>query len=92
MDFSPFLPGMEKEKKIDIVISFTQIDSEEKILALKRHLVDGMPLAAAAVRYDTDVSNLRKALEVLEAAANKIEEVKEMEWPDYQITRFKKVS
>ena len=92
MQISAFLPGCEEVEKIDILIGFTKIDSDEKIEALKKHLVDGMNLTAAAAFAQTDVSNLRKSLATLEYAAQGVEELKEMAWPDYQMTRFKKVS
>lgn len=92
MQFTVFLPGAERPKKVELLIKLTGIRSEDVIGAINDHLVKGSPINVAAALNGIDESNFRRALNKLEVKAQLVEEIKEIEWPDYQVTRFKKVS
>lgn len=92
MKFTVFLPGCEDLKKFGKLIRLTKIRSEAISDALRDHLVNGHPIPQAAAFNSVDESNLKRALKKLEETAQVIEEIKEIDWPNYQITRFKKVS
>ncbi len=72
--------GMEPAEKIDILISFTDITSEDNKIALHRHYVHGWPLTTAAESRGLDESNFRKTAKTLENAAVRLERYKEIEW------------
>lgn len=99
MAYSIFLPGEEKPNKVGKLIGLTGIESEPVIDALTDHLVNGSTITAAAALNGVDSSNLRRALIALESKARLVEEIKDIDWPDYregnlmlQATRMKKVS
>ncbi len=92
MTFSIFLPGCEKPEKIERLIKHTKLKSENIILALNEHLIKGASTSNAAALFGVDDSNFRRALKKLEDTAQFVEEIKDIDWPDYQMTRFKKVS
>jgi len=73
------LAGMESEKRIDKLLSLTSIKSENKIAALKYHLVKGRPANVAAVINDVDNSNFTKCLNELNRVARIVEDIKEMD-------------
>lgn len=74
------IQGLEPAEKIDILISFTGITSEDNKIALHRHYVHGWPLTTAAKSRGLDESNFRKTIKTLENAAVRIERYKEIEW------------
>lgn len=74
------IQGMEPAEKIDILISFTDITSEDNKIALHRHYVNGWPLTTAAQSRGLDESNFRKTAKTLENAAVRLERYKEIEW------------
>ena len=92
MDFSTFLPGAEKPEKIEVLIKLSNIRSEKMLDAIRYHLLKGSPVSVAAVINEVDESNLRRAMDKLEKVAELVEEAKDIDWPGYQMTRFKKVS
>lgn len=92
MVFSIFLPGCEKPEKIERLLKLTRFKSEDVVLALTEHLIKGSSPSMAAASFRVDDSNFRRALKKLEDTAQLVEEIKDIDWPDYQMTRFKKVS
>ncbi len=74
------IQGLEPAEKIDILISFTDITSEDNKIALHRHYVHGRPLTTAAESRGLDESNFRKTAKTLENAAVRLERYKEIEW------------
>jgi DNA polymerase III delta prime subunit len=92
MQYSTFLPGCEKPERLELLLKLVGLKSESVIEALTRHLVNGLNESAAAAICQVDDSNFRRALAKLEAKAQIVEQIKDIDWPDYQMTRIKKVS
>lgn len=70
-------PGLESERRIDLLLSLTSIKSPEKVGALKAHLCKGYPVETAAVLHDVDLKNFKRTLKTLNAVALIVEEIKE---------------
>lgn len=73
------LAGMESEKRIDKLLSLTSIKSDNKVAALKLHLVNGREESRAAILNDVDNSNFNKCLKELNRVARIVEDIKEMD-------------
>lgn len=74
------LPGREPLKKIELIISLTQLSSPGKEKALIEHYVNGLPASRAAARFGIDKGNLSTAKSTLEEVAAVIEQIKELDW------------
>tara|TARA_R110000803_G_scaffold98863_11_gene166955 strand:- start:2157 stop:2429 length:273 start_codon:yes stop_codon:yes gene_type:complete len=68
--------GLESEERIDLLLQLTSIKSEDKIKALKYHLVTGRPKSVAANINGVDPSNFQKTLDDLNVVASIIEDIK----------------
>ena len=74
------LPGGESPKRMQLLLSLSQITSEQKIAALNEHYVNGLPIGRAAARFGTDKGNLSLAQATLEKIATTVEQIKELDW------------
>ena len=70
-------PGLESERRVDLLLSLTSIKSANKIAALKYYLCKDRPLATAAIIHDVDLKNFKRTLKTLNAVALIVEEIKE---------------
>lgn len=68
--------GLESEERIDKLLQLTSITSENKIKALKYHLVIGRPKSVSATINDVDPSNFQKTLDDLNVVASIVEDIK----------------
>ena len=68
--------GLESEERIDKLLQLTSITSENKIKALKYHLVNGRPKSVSANINGVDPSNFQKTLDDLNAVASIVEDIK----------------
>lgn len=81
------LQGMEDPERLEILISFTRIASEDVKAALRDHLVKpdtgkagGFSEDNAAQFNGVSASNFNRALKRLNIVAGKMERVKEIDW------------
>ena len=72
--------------RFNILISLTSIKSEDKISALKAHLVDGRSEVASYTLNGVDGSNFREALNTLNSVAEKVEKIKEIDLARFNLT------
>lgn len=68
--------GLESEERIDKLLQLTSIKSEDKVKALKYHLVTGRPKSVSANINGVDPSNFQESLTTLNEAASIVEDVK----------------
>lgn len=73
------LPGHEPQERLEVILTFTDITSENMIAALEDHLVKGHPLSYAATMNDIPKGNLSRNLKVLNDVARRIEKVKDID-------------
>ena len=73
------LPGGESLERMQLLLSLSQITSEDKIAALTEHYVNGLPIGRAAARFGTDKGNLSKAQSTLESITATVELIKELD-------------
>ena len=76
---SRLIQGQESEKKIDLLLTLTRINSTDKINALKLHLVRGYPASMAYGLCDVKQQNFRLSLEALNQVYAVHEQLKELE-------------
>jgi len=72
--------GHESAERVELLLSLTSIRSESVRAALCDHLVKGHAVAQAAALNDAQDANVRRGLEVVEAVADKVERIKEIDW------------
>ena len=73
-------------ERFNILISLTSIKSEDKINALKAHLVDGRSEVGSYTLNGVDGSNFREALNTLNSVAEKVEKIKEIDLARFNLT------
>ncbi|MBM7070916.1 hypothetical protein JQC92_02520 [Shewanella sp. 202IG2-18] len=79
--------GQEPQLRIELLIQLTRIDSDSVIGALEDHYVKGLEENLACDLNGIKRSALSRAKTRLEEVAQKHEQLKEIEWPDYSAFR-----
>lgn len=74
------IKGSQTEKRLDLLLSLTGIDSPNKIEALNMHLVAGWDAGISARTNVVDVGNFSRCLATLEEVAQTVEQIKELDW------------
>jgi hypothetical protein len=72
-----FLPGLESARKVELLLSLTQIDSEQIIDAIHNHLVDGMNESTAAAVNQVPKGNLKRNMNTLNDVYKTVGEITE---------------
>lgn len=79
-----YIPGGESDARFDLILQLTKIESDDLITAMRKHVVQGLPIARAACAPYVDESNLRRALKSFNDALTIIEKVKELDYAKLQ--------
>jgi len=74
------LAGNESAERVAILISFTKINSEPLIKAINMRLVNDKPEKGAAILNGIPQQNLSRALAKLNEVAEKVENIKALDW------------
>ena len=77
------LKGLESERRVNLLLSLTKIDSENIKSALIDHLSNGKTELNAATLNNLSQQNFNRALKRLNTVAGVVEEVKELDWKNY---------
>lgn len=79
------LRGGESEKRIKLLLSLTNIRSDDMIRMIYKIYVDGWSDESAANMFDVPQPNINRAVKRLNEVASIVEEIKELDW-----SRFRK--
>lgn len=79
------VPGHERSNCIDFMLELTSISSPIMVIALKDHLVEGMPITKAAAFNSVPKGNLKRTINRLEAVAKIIDKIKMEEQKPFSI-------
>ncbi len=74
------LSGGESERRVDLLISLTKMDSENTISAIHDHLVKGYKDTDAAHLNDVKLPNFNRAMTRLNNVASIVEKIKNEDW------------
>lgn len=74
------MQGMETGERLNLLLSLTNIRSENVIDALHDHLVKGLADSTAAAINGCTQSNFKRALDAVEAVAATVEQIKQLDW------------
>ena len=77
------ISGSEPQKRVELIISFTTMDSEDMHQAIIDHLTRGFSISQSAKINGVAQSNLNRAMATLNVIAGKIEAVKELDWAKF---------
>jgi hypothetical protein len=77
--------GLEPEERINLLLQLTKIGSENIKSALIDHLTKGLTENDAAMLNDVSQQNFNRALKRLNAVVGVVEQVKELDWENYNI-------
>jgi len=72
--------GFEPKDRVDLIISFTKMDSEDMHQAIIDHLVKGFTVSQSAKINGVAQSNLNRAITKLNIIAGKVEAIKTLDW------------
>ena len=72
--------GIEPVERVNILISFTSIESIDVKQALIDHLSRGLSASASSAVNAVKPSNFSRALSILEEVAKKVEQIKEIDY------------
>ena len=78
-----YVPGHESMRRVELLIKLTRIDSEDIKSGVRHHLTDGWSIGVAAFKVGVDESNLNRALTSINDKLIIHEDLKELDWPDY---------
>ena len=73
------VPGHESKQRVELLLKFTNIRSENIKQSLIDHLVNGLPSQMAYAKHEVEQPHFSRALSRLEKVAELIEEAKELE-------------
>ena len=76
--------GSQTEDRLFWLLKLTRISSEDVIDALRDHLVVGLAESTAASVNGVKLSNMKRALDTLNAAAEAVEKIKEIDWRSFR--------
>lgn len=79
--------GSESQERFELLLSRTDIRSDNIKAALKDHLVTGLADSVAAAINGVSQSNFNRAFKALNEVAETVEKIKELDW-----ARFKSVN
>lgn len=74
------ISGSEPQKRVELIISFTKMDSEDMHQAIIDHLTKGFTVSQSAKINGVAQSNLNRDIIKLNVIAGKIEAVKVLDW------------
>tara|TARA_B100001059_G_scaffold1670_1_gene1427 strand:+ start:4788 stop:5033 length:246 start_codon:yes stop_codon:yes gene_type:complete len=74
------IKGSEPRERVEMLLKFTKIKSENMKAAIVDHYVNGLKEAHAALLNNVKQQNLNKALKRLNEMAGVVEEIKEYDW------------
>jgi len=72
--------GLEKQKRVELLISLTRMSSETQKQAIIDHLVKGRSDTEAAFLNDVSQSNFNRAISRLNEIAGIVEKIKDIDW------------
>ena len=82
------LQGHESAERMEIIFSFTKMDSEPMKAAIIDHLVNGHPKEFAAKTHLVLQPNFSRAMDKLNVIAGKIERIKELDWAKFKSDKW----
>lgn len=74
------IPGIESEKRVELMLELTDITSSGIKSALVNHLTLGHPVETSALLSKVESSNVSRALASLNEVADIVEKIKELDW------------
>jgi len=80
--------GSQSEQRFNMLLKLTRISSEDVIDALRDHLVVGLAETTAATINNVSLSNFNRALTSLNAAAELVEKIKELDWSAFRANQL----
>lgn len=78
------LSGHESLERVMLLLDLTNVSSKPTVKALTKYLVNGMPAEQVCALYSIDKSNFNRTLKAVNAKAQVVERIKEIDWPQYQ--------
>jgi len=78
--------GLEKQERVELLISLTKMSSETQKQAIIDHLVKGRSDTEAALLNDVSQSNFNRAMSRLNEIAGIVEEIKALDWQHLKIS------
>lgn len=77
-------PGKEKQEKVELLLSLTNIRSKGTIEAITRILVNGVTMKFLAKHKVATNSNMHKALRIINSTSEIVEQIKVLDWQRFQ--------
>ena len=78
--------GLERQDRVELLISLTRMSSETQKQAIIDHLVKGRSDTEAAFLNDVSQSNFNRAISRLNEIAGIVEKIKEIDWSHLEIS------
>ena len=72
------VPGHESKQRVELLLKFTNIRSDNLKQSLMDHLVNGLPAQMAYAKHQVEQPNFSRALNKLNKVASLVEQAKEI--------------